>query len=148
MFKICGFEGGIRILKQGGSLNSTRARLSNHQISKISIISFWFQISVWVFKICGFKGGIGILKCGGSRNSTGAWLLYHQTSKIKISLIWTKNSLWLIKLEGLKIELGFFLCWGDPFFRLRQGCEITDHLKISHRHLFYYSNVFDVGMLV
>jgi hypothetical protein len=29
-----------------------------------------------------------------------------------------------------------------------RGCEITKHLKIAYGHLFYYSNVFDVGMFV
>jgi hypothetical protein len=27
-----------------------------------------------------------------------------------------------------------------------RGYEITKHLKIAHRHLLYYSYVFDVGM--
>jgi hypothetical protein len=26
------------------------------------------------------------------------------------------------------------------------GCKITKHLKRAHRHIFYYSNVFDVGI--
>jgi hypothetical protein len=29
-----------------------------------------------------------------------------------------------------------------------RGCEITKHLKIAYRHLFYYSDVFDVGIFV
>jgi hypothetical protein len=37
---------------------------------------------------------------------------------------------------------------GDAFFRMGRGCEITKHLKIAHKHLFYYSDVFDVGMFV
>jgi hypothetical protein len=40
IFKIRGFEGGIRAPKHGGPLNSTRAGLLNHQTSKISIIQF------------------------------------------------------------------------------------------------------------
>jgi hypothetical protein len=52
------------------------------------------------------------------------------------------------KFEGLKVELGFFYAKGDAFFRMGRGCEITKHLKIAHRYLFYYSNVFDVGMFV
>jgi hypothetical protein len=39
--------------------------LLNHQTSKISAISFWSQISLWVFKIRGFEGGIGVFKQGG-----------------------------------------------------------------------------------
>jgi hypothetical protein len=82
MFKIRGFEGGIRVPKHGGPLNSTRAELLNHQTSKISINSFWMKISSWVLKIRGFEGGIGVTKRGGSLNSTRAGLLNHQTSKI------------------------------------------------------------------
>jgi hypothetical protein len=29
-----------------------------------------------------------------------------------------------------------------------RGCEITKHLRVAHRHLLYYSDVFDVGMFV
>jgi hypothetical protein len=81
VFKIRGFEGGIRVSKCEGPLNSTGAGLLNHQTSKINIKSFWMKICLWVFKIRGFKGGIGIPKRGGPLNSTGAWLLNHQTSK-------------------------------------------------------------------
>jgi hypothetical protein len=70
VFKIRGFEGGIGVLKRGGSLNSTGAWLLNHQTSKISKISIWMKISLWVFKIRGFEGGIGVPKHGGPRNST------------------------------------------------------------------------------
>jgi hypothetical protein len=58
VFKIRGFEGGIRFSKQGGPLNSTRTGLLNHQTSKISTNSIWMKISLWVFKIRGFDGGI------------------------------------------------------------------------------------------
>jgi hypothetical protein len=51
VFKISGFEGGIRVPRHGGPLNSTGAGLLNHQTSKISPISFWSQIRLWVFKI-------------------------------------------------------------------------------------------------
>jgi hypothetical protein len=44
--KIRGLEGGIGVPKHGGSLNSTRAGLLNHQTSKISINSFWMKISL------------------------------------------------------------------------------------------------------
>ena len=70
VFKICGFEGGVGVLKQGGPFNSTGVGFLNHQTSKISIISIWAKISSWVFKICGFKGGIGVLKLRGPFNST------------------------------------------------------------------------------
>jgi hypothetical protein len=45
---------------RGGPLNSTGVVLLNNQTSKISAISFWSQISLWVFKIRGFEGGIGV----------------------------------------------------------------------------------------
>jgi hypothetical protein len=51
------------------------------------------------------------------------------------------------KFEGLKVLLGFFYARGMPYFEW-QGCEITKHLRIAHRHLLYYSDVFDVGMFV
>jgi hypothetical protein len=81
VFKIQGFEGGIGVSKHGGSLNSTRAGLLNHQTSKISINSFWMKISLWVFKIRGFEGGIGVSKHGGSLDSTRAGMLNQQKSK-------------------------------------------------------------------
>jgi hypothetical protein len=62
VIKIRGFEGGIRVSKHGGPLNSTRMGLLNHQTSKISINSFWMKTSLWVFKIQGFEGGIGVPK--------------------------------------------------------------------------------------
>jgi hypothetical protein len=85
---------------------------------------------------------------GGPLNSTGARLLYHQKSKISINLLWTKIYLWLFQVSRFQGRVGVFLCWGDPFFRMGPGCEIIKHLKIVHRHLFYYSNVFGVGMFV
>jgi hypothetical protein len=93
VFKIRGFEGGIRVPKHGGPLNSIGVGWLNHQTSKISLNSFWMKICLWVFKIRGFKGGIGIPKHGGPLNSTGAGLLNHQTSKYSPILFWTKNSL-------------------------------------------------------
>jgi hypothetical protein len=87
VFKIRGFEGGIRVPKHGGSLNSTGAGLLNHQTSKISTNSVRMKISLWVFNIQGFEGGIGVPKRGGPHNSTGAGLLNHQTSKISINSI-------------------------------------------------------------
>jgi hypothetical protein len=64
VFKIRGFEGGTRVPKHGGPLNSTRAGLSNNPTSKISINSIWMKICLWVFKIQGFEGGIGVPKHG------------------------------------------------------------------------------------
>jgi hypothetical protein len=46
VFKIQGFEGGIRVPKHGGPRNSTRLELLNHQTSKISINLFWMKISL------------------------------------------------------------------------------------------------------
>jgi hypothetical protein len=80
VFKIRGFEGGIRVPKHGGPLNSTRVWLLNYPTSKISINSFWMKISLWVFKIRGFEGGIRVPKHGGPLNSTKAGLLNHPTS--------------------------------------------------------------------
>jgi hypothetical protein len=62
----------------------------NLQTSKISPISFWMKISLWVFKIRGFKGGIGVPKHWGPFNSTRVGLLNHQTSKNSINSIWMK----------------------------------------------------------
>jgi hypothetical protein len=75
VFKIRGFEGGIRVPKHGGPLNSTRAGWLNHQTSKISVNSIWMKISLWVFKIRGFEAGIRVPKRGGSLNSTRVGLL-------------------------------------------------------------------------
>jgi hypothetical protein len=91
VFKIRGLEGGIRVLKHGGSLNSIRKGLFNHQTSKNSINSFWMKISLWVFKIRGFEGGIGVPKHGGPLNSTRAGLLNHQTSKISKKIVLDEN---------------------------------------------------------
>jgi hypothetical protein len=44
VFKIQGFEGGIRVPKRGGTLNSTRAGLLYHQTSKIIINSICMKI--------------------------------------------------------------------------------------------------------
>jgi hypothetical protein len=65
VFKIRGFEGGIRVPKHGGPLHSTRRGLLNHQTSKISINSFRMKICLWVFKIRGFEGGIRVSKAWG-----------------------------------------------------------------------------------
>jgi hypothetical protein len=54
----------------------------------------------------------------------------------------------VVQVWGFEGWVGVFLYRGDPFFRMGRGCEITKHLKIAHGHLFYYSNVFDVGMFV
>jgi hypothetical protein len=104
VFKIRVFEGGIRVSKHGGPLNSTKAGLLNHQTSKISINSFWMKISLWVFKIRGFEGGIGIPKRGGPLNSTGAGLLNHQTSKISLFCLMNQNR--LIRVLNLRFRRG------------------------------------------
>jgi hypothetical protein len=93
VFKIRGFEGGIRVPKHGGPRNSTRAGFLNHQTSKININSFWMKISLSVFKIRGFEGGFRFPKHGGPLNSTRAGILNHQTSKININSFWMKISL-------------------------------------------------------
>jgi hypothetical protein len=102
VFKIGGFEGGIGIPKRGGPLTSTGVGLLNHQTSKISIMSFWMKISLWVFKIRGFEGGIGVPKRGVPLNSTRGGLLIHQTSKISINSIWMKISLLVFKIRGFE----------------------------------------------
>jgi hypothetical protein len=102
VFKIQGSEGGIRVPKHGGPLDSTRVGLLNHKTSKISVKSFWMKICLKVFKIRRFEGGIGVPKCGGSLNSTGAELLNHETSKISINSIWMKISLWVFKIRGFE----------------------------------------------
>jgi hypothetical protein len=115
VFKIQGFEGGIRVPKHGGPLNSTRTGLLNHQTSKISINSFWMKICLWVFKLRGFEGGIGVPKRGGPLTSTRAGLLNYQTSKISINSIWMKISLWVFKIRG-------FPSVGDPLIPPGRGC--------------------------
>jgi hypothetical protein len=90
VFKIRGFESGIRVPKHGGPRNSTKEELFNHQTSKNSLMSFWMKKNLWVFKIQGFEVGIGIPKHGEPLNSTRAGLLNHQTSKISINSIWMK----------------------------------------------------------
>jgi hypothetical protein len=65
VFKIRGFEGGIRVPKHGRPLNSTRKWLLSHQTSKISVNSFWMKICLRVFKIRGFEGGIRVSKLWG-----------------------------------------------------------------------------------
>jgi hypothetical protein len=64
VFKIRGFEGGIRVPKRGGPLNSTRAGLLNHQTSKNSPISFWTKNSFLVYELREFEGGIVVPKRG------------------------------------------------------------------------------------
>jgi hypothetical protein len=95
VFKIRGFEGGIGIPKPGGPLNSTRARLLNHQTSKSSPISFWTKNSFLVYELQEFEGGVGVPNRGGPLNSTGAWLFNHQTSKISLNSFWRNISLWV-----------------------------------------------------
>jgi hypothetical protein len=92
VFKIRGFEGGIRVSKHGGPRNFPRVGLLNHQTSKSSVMSFWMKICLWVVKIRGFEGGIRIPEHGGPLNSTRAGLLNHQTSKNSPISFWTKNS--------------------------------------------------------
>jgi hypothetical protein len=77
VFKIRGFDGGIRVPKRGGPLNSTKAGLLNHQTSKISPILFWTINSLWVYELRGLEGGIGVPKHGGPLTSTRAGLLNH-----------------------------------------------------------------------
>jgi hypothetical protein len=102
VFKIRGFEGGLRVPKHGGPRNSTRVELLNHQTSKNSVMLFWMKIYLWVFKIRGFEGGIWVPKHGGPRNSTRVELLNHQTSKISTNSIWMKLSLLVFKIRGFE----------------------------------------------
>jgi hypothetical protein len=116
VFKIRGFEGGIRVPKQGGSVNSTRTGLLNHQTSKISINSIWMKICLWVFKIRRFEGGIRVPKHGGSLNSTGVGLLSHQTSTNSVMSFWMKISLWVFKIRGFEGGIGIPKAWKTPSF--------------------------------
>jgi hypothetical protein len=87
VFIIRGIEEGIGVPKHGGTRNSSRVELLNHQTSKNSIMLFWMNISLWVIKIRGFEGGIGVPKRGRPFNSIWAWFSNHQTSKTSINSI-------------------------------------------------------------
>jgi hypothetical protein len=100
-------------LKRAGPLNSTGVGMLNHQTSKISPISFWSEISLWVFKIRGFEGGIGVFKRGESLNSTGVGFLNYQTSKISPTSFWPQISLWVFKIRGFECGIGVFKCGGS-----------------------------------
>jgi hypothetical protein len=104
VFKIRGFEGGIRVPKLGGPLNSTRVELLNHQTSKNSLMLFWMKISLWVFKIRGFEGRIRVPKHGGPRNSTRVGLLNHQTSKFSLFCLMNQNL--LMRVLNLRFRRG------------------------------------------
>jgi hypothetical protein len=71
VFKIGGFEGGIGVPKHGGPLNSTRARLLNHQTSKISIKSFWMIFFCGCLKFEGLKVELGFVSVGDPLNPPG-----------------------------------------------------------------------------
>jgi hypothetical protein len=79
-------------------------QLSNHPTSKISIISIWMKICLWVFKIRGFEGGIGVSKLGGPLNSTGKGLLNHQTSKFSLFCLMNQNL--LMRVPNLRLTMG------------------------------------------
>jgi hypothetical protein len=64
VFKIGGFEGGIRVPKRGGPLNSTGAGLLNHQTSKISINSIWMKFFCGCLKFEGLKVELGFPSVG------------------------------------------------------------------------------------
>jgi hypothetical protein len=64
VFKIGGFEGGIRVPKRGGPLNSTGAGLLNHQTSKISINSIWMKFFCRCLKFEGLKVELGFPSVG------------------------------------------------------------------------------------
>ena len=105
VFQICGFEGGVGVLKQEGPLNSTGAAFLNHQTSKISIISIWARISLWVFQICRFEGGIGVYKLRGPFNSTNPGFLNlfmmdfsfcaFADMALKVGNEWKKHGWWI-----------------------------------------------------
>jgi hypothetical protein len=104
VFKIQGFEGGIRLPKHGEPLNSTGAGLLNHQTSKISIHSVWMKISLLVFKIRGFEGRIRFPKHGGPHNSTRVGLLNHKTSKFSLFCLMNQNL--LMRVLNLRFRRG------------------------------------------
>jgi hypothetical protein len=130
VFKIRGFEGGIRVPKHGGPLNSTGAGLLNHQTSKISINSIQMKISLWVFKIRGFEGRIQVPKHGGPRNSTRAGLLNHQTSKFSLFCLMNQNL--LMRVLNLRFRRGN---WAPNVWRT---LELLGALISSHR-VFIFS---------
>jgi hypothetical protein len=105
VFKIRGVEGGIRVPKHGGPLDSTKAGLLNHQTSINSINSFWMKISLWVFKIRGLEGGIQVPK----------------HLRIVQSHFGPKILFGCMNFEGLKVELGVPSV-GDPLIPPGRGC--------------------------
>jgi hypothetical protein len=64
VFKIRGFEGGIRVPKHGGPHNSTRVGLLNHQTSRNSPISFWTRILFWCMNFESLKVELGFPSMG------------------------------------------------------------------------------------
>jgi hypothetical protein len=64
VFKIRGFEGGIRVPKHGGPHNSTWVELLNHQTSKNSIMSFWMNFFCGCLKFEGLKVELGFPSVG------------------------------------------------------------------------------------
>jgi hypothetical protein len=134
VFKIQGFEGGIRLPKHGEPLNSTGAGLLNHQTSKISIHSVWMKISLLVFKIRGFEGRIRFPKHGGPRNSTKVGLLNHKTSKFSLFCL-VNQSLWM-RVLNLRFRRGNWApnVWGTLEL---PGAFISNH-QISIFSLFAY----------
>jgi hypothetical protein len=134
VFKIRGFEGGIRVPKLGGTLNSTGAGLLNQQTSKISTNSIWMKISLLVFKIRGFEVRIRVPKHGGPRNSTRVQLLNHQTSKFSLFCLMNQNL--LMRVLNLGFRRGN---WAPYVWRTLQmpGALISNH-RICIFSLFAY----------
>jgi hypothetical protein len=134
VFKIRGFEGGVRVPKHGGSLNSTRTGLLNHQTSKISINSIWMKISLWVFKIRGFEGRIRVPKHVGPRNSTRAGLLNRKPSKFSLFCLMNQNL--LMRVLNLRFRRGNWALnvWGT----LELPGALISNNRISIFSLFAY----------
>jgi hypothetical protein len=124
VFKIQGFEGGIRVPKHGGPRNSTRVGFLNHQTSKFSPLCLMNQNLLMHVLNLRFRRGNWALNVWGTLEFPGALISNHRISIFSIFAYRVKICWWMFAIWGFEGGIGPPTFWGPQNFN---GALISNH---------------------
>jgi hypothetical protein len=124
VFKIRGFEGGIRVPKHGVPRNSTRVGLLNHQTSKFSLFYLMNQ-NLWVRVLnLRFRRENRAANVWGILEYLGALISNHKITIFSLFAYRVKICWWMFAIRGFKGGIGPPTFWGLQNFT---GALISNH---------------------
>jgi hypothetical protein len=137
MFKIRGFEGGIRIPKHGGLRNSSRAGLLNLQTSKFSLFFLMNQNLLIRVLNLRFRRGNWAPNMWGTLELPGPWFQITEYLYLVFFAYWVKICWWVFAIWGFEGGIGPLAFWRSQNFT---GALISNH-QTSKFSLFCLKSV-------